>query len=109
MCSIMSSEFQQETHRMAIPSNGITPAVIRKFIRHIPGTRSMMTRTTETNLLPFPLSEWVGVRGPATTCCDSPSASPRAQPAREAQKPHRLPLPRVGDAVVQHLRDPPPG
>jgi hypothetical protein len=25
----MSSEFQQETHRMAIPSNGVAPEVIR--------------------------------------------------------------------------------
>jgi hypothetical protein len=28
----MSSEFQQETHRMAIPSNGITPKVIREIM-----------------------------------------------------------------------------
>jgi hypothetical protein len=92
---------------MATPSNGITPAVTRKFKRHIPGTGSMMTRSTTTNLLRVPLRKGWGEGSRNNVLRFTVRIAP-AQPAREAQKPH-LPLPRPGDAIVQQVRDPPHG
>src|SRR5580658_3243241 len=87
----MSIEFRQELHRMAQPSNGISPDVIRDMT--IEQLCRLARVVAAPNILPLPLRAWaakrtkVRGRGPTARCPDQTSAPPACAvplPARRA-------------------------